>query len=387
MSPAPVTIEAARAQVAKKYQRHFGSWAVTAASVPAAAPVFALPLHPPSEAQALKLGRAAIDWVGSWSGVEGVSWVERQWASLGRQSVPERLEFSDPSDVARFCGKRAHWHRISERASRLIEWAAAGPLTTAQVQEFPLAVARSAAAMEALDDADFARLEGVLDWLRQHPRSGLYVRQLPIRGVDSKWVGAHRGLVERLHVAATGNEGLGLSPVPGTIRVRFLDPALAPGGLDDVSAPAASLAALAVSPRTVFVFENLESVLAMPPMPGALVVHGSGYAVDRLAAIPWICRAHIVYWGDLDSHGFAILNRFRAYGLAVTTVLMDVSTLDAYMDLCVPEPKSASGTFTHLLPAELSVMAELAARGNVRLEQERLEWRYCLAALESARIH
>lgn len=383
MSPSPVTLEAARAQTAKKYQRHFGLWAVDAAP---AAPVFALPLHPPSEAQALKQGRAAIDWVGSWAGVAGVLWAERQWASLGRQSVPERLVLNHPSDVARFCGKLTHWRRISERASRLIEWADAGPLPTAQDQGFPVAVARSAAALEALGEDDFVRLEGVLHWLRQHPSSGMYVRQLPIRGVDSKWVGAHRGLVERLHTAATGAEGLGLAAAPGTIRVRFLDPGLAPGGLADVSAPAASLAALAVAPRTVFVFENLESVLAMPPMAGAVVVHGSGYAVDRLAAIPWICRAHIVYWGDLDSHGFAILNRFRAYGLAVTTVLMDVPTLDAYVDLCVPEPKPATGTFAHLLPAERAVMAELAVRGNVRLEQERLEWAYCLAALESARM-
>ena len=63
---------------------------------------------------------------------------------------------------------------------------------------------------------------------------------------------------------------------------------------------------------------------------------------------------------------------------------MDPATLDAHRDLCVPEPKPASGAFTHLLPDELDMVAELAARGNVRLEQERLEWAYALAALQSA---
>ncbi|MHA7303738.1 DUF3322 domain-containing protein [Arthrobacter sp. TMN-49] len=382
MSPAPVTQEAARAQALKKYQRHCGQWA---AATPTPAPALALPLHPPTEAQALKQGRAAIDWVGSWNGIAGVIWSERQWASLGRQRVPGRLVLEGPIDVARFCGTLSHWRRISERAARLMEWAAATPRPAPPGTDFPAAVARSIVAVEALDDADFARLAGVLDWLRDHPESGLYVRQLPIRGVDSKWVGAHRGLVERLHSAATGAEGLGLAKAPGTIRVRFLDPTLAPGGLVDVGAPAASLAALELAPSTVFVFENLESVLAMPPMTGAVVVHGSGYAVDRLAAIPWIRAGRILYWGDLDSHGFAILNRFRSYGLAVTTVLMDVPTLDEYMDLCVPEPKPATGTFAHLLPEERHVMAELAARGNVRLEQERLEWAYALAVLEAAR--
>lgn len=392
MSPSPITPEAARVQAGKKYQRHFGNWAVAAAApavVPAmregasgpaaAAPTLDLPLHPPTEAQALKQGQGAIDWVGSWKGVAGAVWSGRQWASLGRQSVPERLVLQSPSDVAHFCGKAAHWRRVTGRVARLLTV----PETGAE-QAFEAVLARSAAAVEALADADFERLLGVLGWLAENPESGLYVRQLPIRGVDSKWVGAHRGLVERLHAAATGAATMGLAAAPGLVRIRFLDPLLAPGGLGDVAAPVKQLAALAMAPRTVFVFENLESVLAMPPMPGSVVVHGSGYAVDRLAGIPWLQNARVIYWGDLDSHGFAILNRFRSYGLVVSTALMDGATLDAFADLCVPEPKPAAGVFGHLLPAELDVMAELAARGNVRLEQERIGWHYALAQLEAA---
>lgn len=386
MSPAPVNPESARAQAARKYQRHFGHWAVAAATTmdpvdPALAqPALELPLHPPTEAQALRQGQAAIAWVGSWKGVAGAVWGERQWASLGRQSVPERLSLKSPADVAHFCGKAAHWRRVAARFTRL----AALP-QTGTGQLFATSLARSAAAVEALPDADFERLLGVLDWLGQHPRSGRYVRQLPIRGVDSKWVGTHRGLVERLHAAVTGAADLGLAAPPSLVRVRFLDPLLAPGGLGDVAAPVEQLAALAITPRTVFVFENLESALAMPPMPGSVVVHGSGYAVDRLAGIPWIRAAHVIYWGDLDSHGFAILNRFRSYGLAIETALMDTATLDAYADLCVPEPKPAAGVFNHLHAVELQVLAELASRGNVRLEQERIDWQFALLQLEAAR--
>lgn len=343
-------------------------------------PAVDVPLHPPTEAQALKDGQSAIDWVGSWTGVTGTVWTERQWASLGRQSVPERLLLKSPSDVARFCGKDRHWRRITERCTRLMAVPADGTGPA-----FEAALVRSAAAVEALAGADFERLQAVLIWLGNNPRSNLYVRQLPIRGVDSKWVGAHRGLVERLHAAATGTQSLGLAVPPGTVRLRFLDPLLAPGGLADVAAPVADLAKLGILPQTVFVFENLESVLAMPPMPGSVVVHGSGYAVDRLAGIPWLEQAHVIYWGDLDSHGFAILNRFRSYGMVISTVLMDVATLDAHADLCVPEPKPAAGVFSHLQAAELDVVAELAARGNVRLEQERIQWHYALARLDAAR--
>ncbi|MGZ7212370.1 DUF3322 domain-containing protein, partial [Streptococcus pyogenes] len=83
------------------------------------------------------------------------------------------------------------------------------------------------------------RLRGVLAFLRENPESRLYVRQLPIRGVDTKWIGAHRGLVTALHQAFTGRSDLGLEAAPGLVRVRFLDPALSPAGLGDVTAPVA----------------------------------------------------------------------------------------------------------------------------------------------------
>ncbi|GAP54313.1 conserved hypothetical protein, partial [Arthrobacter sp. Hiyo6] len=226
---------------------------------------------------------------------------------------------------------------------------------------------------------------GVLDWLREHPASGLYIRQLPIRGVDTKWVQKYRPLVTRLHEAATGGIGLGLADKPDLVRVRFLDASLAPGGLADLAAPVTELAAMALSPEVVYVFENLESVLAMPPLPGAVVVHGSGYAVDRLARIPWIRELGVIYWGDLDSHGFAILNRLRAQHIPVRTVLMDVATLEEFKDLWVHEPKPAVGTMQNLLPEELAVLEHLAARGNVRLEQERVDWMTVMAALVPTR--
>jgi hypothetical protein len=50
--------------------------------------------------------------------------------------------------------------------------------------------------MAAAGEADFERLLGVLRWLGDHPDSHLFIRQLPIPGVDSKWIATHqaRGL-------------------------------------------------------------------------------------------------------------------------------------------------------------------------------------------------
>lgn len=148
----------------------------------------------------------------------------------------------------------------------------------------------------------------------------------------------------------------------------------------DVSAPVAELAAMDITPAAVFVFENLESVVAMPPLQDSVVIDGSGYAVDRLGRIPWVREGRIVYWGDLDSHGFGILNRVRATCGTVSTALMDLATLTAYEDLCVDEPVPHSGSLSHLPPEELAVLAHLSSRGNIRLEQERISWEYALQA-------
>ncbi|WP_162144908.1 Wadjet anti-phage system protein JetD domain-containing protein [Arthrobacter castelli] len=100
--------------------------------------------------------------------------------------------------------------------------------------------------------------------------------------------------------------------------------------------------------------------------------------------LPWAGTGQVVYWGIWTSHGFSILNRLRSHLPDVSTVLMDITTLEAYQDLAVIEPRPATAALTHLLPEENAVVGELAARGNLRLEQERLDWAHCLEVLLSA---
>lgn len=377
-----VSVDAARSTIAAKYERNFGEWAVGAATA-----LVDLPLHPPTEAEALADQSNAIDWVKSWreagsgaaaAGGAGlrdfVVWAERRWTSLGTQKVPDRVRLEGAPAVAAFARKGQHWARIERRAAALLSAFSTG-------EPFADCVRRNARAISELADKDFDRLLRVLRWLERNPDSGLYIRQLPVRGVDTKWVSKNHQLVERLFGAISGRESLGLAKPPVLVRVRFLDPALRPGGLMDVSAPVAELAAMDASPQTVFVFENLESVVAMPPVAGSVVIHGSGYAVDRLARVPWIREGRVIYWGDLDSHGFGILNRVRAACMDVSTVMMDFATLTEFEDLCVDEPVPNSGSLSHLLPDELDVLEHLRVRGNIRLEQERISWAYALQKL------
>lgn len=376
MTP-PVTVTAARARGLATYERRFAAWAVSesgpeaAGSPPAVA--LDLPLHPPTEADALADEAVAIAWVRSWVSIPGVVWGSRRWASLGEQRVPERLLLDVPA-LAAFVGRTAHWRTLSGRAGVLLDrWGdGVGPV-----------LRRHARSLADQDEADHARLVAVVDWLLAHPASGLYLRQLPVAGVDTKWLERRISLVTAI-IRAQGLEGLGLREPPGLVRLRFGDSALAPGGLHDLAAPVEELDGLGVVPGRVLVVENLQTMLAVPARPGLVVVHGTGYAVNRLADVGWIRDARILYWGDLDGDGFTILDRLRAHCPRVDSLLMDSRTLLAHRDLWGADPNRPPGNLPQLTAAEAATVTLLAELGGVRLEQERLAWPACLDALDGA---
>lgn len=380
-----VTVAEARARALKRVASDQRDWAAFGGEDA----LLEIVLHPPTERAALDDQGAAIAWVRAWRAVTDsdasvdVTWGDRQWSRVGAQSVPERCAIRGADAIAAFAGTAPgrDWRVLRDRAEVL-----RGALAdeAASVDALAAAIRTHGRMLQQLAEADFATVILVVAWLAENPASGWRIRQLPIRGIDTKWLEGHRSVVESLHAAVSGRISLGLLDAPNLVRVRFLDPALRPGGLCDVIAPVEELAALDVAPSVVFVFENLETMFAMPELPGAVVVHGGGYAAPRLGGIPWIQAGRVVYWGDLDSDGFAILHALRSGCTDVTSVLMDEETLLAYRDLWVPEPKAASGTYSMLTAGEQRVLERIRSEGNVRLEQERIAWEVALATLVAA---
>jgi hypothetical protein len=144
-------------------------------------------------------------------------------------------------------------------------------------------------------ETEFERLLSVLHWIRMHPDSGLYLRQLPIPGVDTKWLAANRTRVCDLLRQLTGQDGdlhrlAGLRREPDLLRLRILDPALRAvvGGLSDLSAPVNDIAALPLRPQRVLIVENLQTGLAMTDLPGTLCLMARGYAVEVFSDITWL---------------------------------------------------------------------------------------------------
>lgn len=377
----PLTVEEARARAAKTVEKHRREWAARGEEDV----VLEIPLRPPTERDVLADPRAASEWAASWRAVGGddmrVSWVVRNWPSVGRQELPERLSFSRVDAVARFAGRDAYrdWARMRDRASDLRR-------RFGNSEALVSAIQRRGGAIDRQSEADFTLLLDVVTWLRVNPSSGYRLRQVPIPGMHTKWLGTHRTLVESLYAAITGETDLGLVAPPERLRIRILDSVSRPAGLSDITAPIDELASLPLEPSVVIVCENLESVLALPDWPRAVAVHGGGYAVP-IHRLTWALSARVIYWGDLDADGFAILHRLRANGVDAVSVLMDERTLLAHRDLWVPDPNGVSARALPTLTAdEQAALNRIVAEGGVRLEQERLHWPTALDALRAAAI-
>lgn len=398
MATSLVTRDQARDQARAFYNRHCREWAAqlcldaAGGSERPEEPMLSIPLHPPTESEVLRDPSGARSWAKSWREHpehERVSWTSRSWPSVGSQSVPERVELEGADAIASFsCCTRA-WKTLRDRSIELADrYGGRWPdVSTADDEKLLLsALRKAAAAYEALSGADWLTLLLVTDWLLEHPGVRCYARELPIRGIDTKWFEQHRKAVSLLHAALTGEScaSILLKP-PKQVYARFLDDRLSASGLSSLSATPDELDRYQGCPKAAIICENLVSVMTLPPLEGVIAVHGGGYAVSDLASIGWLARIPVLYWGDLDSHGFAILNQWRHHHEDTRSLMMDGRTLALHRDLCVPEPTSSKTALDRLTNDEQAALRELfAGEAPLRLEQERIEWSYAVEQFETA---
>ena len=80
--------------------------------------------------------------------------------------------------------------------------------------------------------------------------------------------------------------------------------------------------------RTVFVTENKVNGLAFPPFKGGVVVFGLSYWIGDIARIAWLKDKRVVYWGDIDTHGYGILSMLRGKLSHIESILMTSKDLE-----------------------------------------------------------
>lgn len=380
--------EDARAWLRRRYAAQHRAWLSGAGAWP-----LRVPLGEPTEKTVAEDAGLVRRWVEDWSrwhDAGEVQWSSRQWPRLGTQRLPSRLLFSSAAEVARAVGEEQRYQRASERAARLTaRWGAlsGSPLLLRHFDE-----------LADYPEQDFERLLAALQWFEFNRDSLHYLRQLPIEGLDTKWCDAkRRTLITDLLLGLRALSGplefhelCGLRRPPQRLRLRVLcaEGRQALGGLGDVEAPVEQIAALQLRPQCVLVVENLESGIALPELPGCLAFMKLGNGVGVLSQIPWLNGARVVYWGDIDTHGFAILSQARAVLPTLSSVLMDEATLLHCRALWGREPVPfPNAQLPHLTATEQALFAALRDHTwgpSVRLEQERVPWPYAVEALRRA---
>jgi len=310
-----------------------------------------------------------------------IEWRELRHRVQGRQRLPDSIWIERIEDALALLGKRREAEQFSElleqtraRQPVLLPWLARRPLQAIELAE------------------SWSRLIDVVAWVCANPRSGVYLRQVDIPGVHSKFIEAQRGVLCELLDLALPPDAIdkacsgigrfaaryGFREKPARLRFRLLDPALRilPGVQSpDLTLDTDSFAALQVPLQRVFITENEINFLAFPMAPGSIVLFGAGYGWEALARAEWLQRCELHYWGDIDTHGFAILDQLRNRFPSVRSFLMDRDTLLAHAAHWGEESDPVRHALPRLTQAEHALYDALRddlLQPRLRLEQERV---------------
>ena len=332
-------------------------------------------------------------WIARLSGAAKqyrIVWRSINHRILGANELPAEIWIDTLDDALGLIGRRQEARQFADMVKltrdwqpALLPWLAKRPLRTLELAE------------------EWPRILSIVAWRLKHPRPGIYLRQIDLPGVHSKFIEGHRGVLgelfdlflppEEIVATAVGVGGFcrryGFQDKPLRVRFRILDAALALFSTEsdhDITVTQATFARLELPVTRVFITENEINFLAFPDVPEAMVIFGAGYGFENLASVEWLRNRVIHYWGDIDTHGFAILNQLRRFFPHVASLLMDRETLIEHQALWGVEPSPETGALTRLTAEEHTLYDQLRRDelgSQIRLEQERIGFEWLVGAL------
>ena len=359
-----------------------------------------IPLKHPTGRELAHDFAAARDWVAHWVSHESapdrpgftIEWHDFTHRTLGKNRLPTAVIFPTLADVISFLGKTRQANRFHTLFQTIT---ARFPQLAGLLLDHPLTVLKHEKVWE--------ELLAILDFMTGHPRPGIYIRQLEIPGVDTKFIETHKAWLVKLltcvlpetamddtaKAPAAFETRFGFLSRPARVRFRFLDPDLSIMGLSDLEIPADDFARLPVQPDTIFIVENDITALSFPCFPNALVIFGRGYSLSALSRARWMADKPLWYWGDMDTHGFAMIDMIRHYFPRTRSFLMDEATLLSHKPMWGKESSPINRDLPLLTPDEARVYDALRYHNygpNLRLEQERISFTLVRRAVEDIRV-
>ncbi len=116
-----------------------------------------------------------------------IEWKSINHRILGRNEIPSAVRIDTLNDALRISGRREAADRFKglvgitkEKRPELMPWLAKRPLKALELAE------------------EWSGLLLVVDWLIRHNRPGIYLRQIDLPGIHTKFIEAHRGTLAEL---------------------------------------------------------------------------------------------------------------------------------------------------------------------------------------------
>ena len=298
--------------------------------------------------------------------------------TIGTQSLPTIIYFDTEKDFLKYLGKEkevtifsSDWQLIHSRFPELKDWTIKNPTKIIQHQ------------------GKWDSILKVCEYFKNCPKPNIYIRELPTN-VHTKFIESNQSIIAELldiiiqdHI--NGNEKefekrYNLKFREPLIRFKVLDKKISQtyfSNLDNISIPVSQFESLNLPLKKVLVVENkttLYTTLTLPKMNKTIAVFGQGNAVTNIQNAKWLNNITILYWGDIDVHGFEILSRIRKHFQHTQSVLMDKITFEKFFENDSGKPTTDTTTLN--LTDNEKELYNLLKTNNWRLEQEKIPYDY-----------
>lgn len=309
----------------------------------------------------------------------------KNFRRTGTHELPDSIVFETSDDYLHYVGKKKEWKTFLNNLELLMT-------SLPQLKEWILGnVLLLTSPLKYWND-----LIKVCQYFIATPRPNLYLRQLPIH-IHTKFIEENSIVLQSLlnylipdHIRDNGQKKFAeryfLKHDEPLIRIRILDDKLALyKKIKDISIRLSDFKDWEFNCSIVLITENKMNFLTLPGLPDAIAIwSGGGFNVSYLRNAEWLKRKKIIYWGDIDEHGFQILHQIRSYYSQAQSVLMDKLTFNTFYEYSVPGQRNKAEKLSLLNNDETELYNFLKSKAdNNRLEQEKIPQYYVDAALKN----
>lgn len=313
-------------------------------------------------------------------GIE-VLFEKKNYRSLGEQIIPRRLVISHFQALILLIGRE---NEINKLRANFASWVELFSPAKSKVKPFIDVLVDNLDFVQHVDWVTVNLLAKLLSQIEKGMGKGEYLRKLPLKEVDTKFIEMHLNFIEQLSIVLIDEniEHIGLlewlSVVPKPKHWLLVIPLCNNarrlfGDLPLLRLPSDYLQREKLPVDRLIIVENEQSALCLPPMKNTIAIAGAGKNTSWLDA-HFFKDQKIGYWGDIDSEGLTILSEARKKQPHIQSLMMDKSTVERFKERMVQEPLSIFKEPTHLTFEELDLFRQLRDGQFVqnRLEQERI---------------